>query len=406
MAGILSILSVALAGIVAIPVVLFCLETIAAIALAPAKVGLPQATGSRRRIAVLVPAHDESKGLLKTLRDIQSQLNAGDRLLVVADNCSDNTAAVAREAGAEVIERHDPANFGKGYALDFGVRHLSADPPQVVVVIDADCHLSENTLDRLTAACTLTGRPTQALYLMSAPEKSEIDHRVAVFAYRVKNWLRPLGLHALGLPCQLSGTGMAFPWHVVSAAKLATASEVEDLKLGLDLAQAGHPPLFVQSAEITSEFPSTRRGEKSQRKRWEGGHLRMIGSVIPRLVGRNLMRGNFRLLAMSLDAAVPPLTLLCMLTVAGTLASSLLVFAGVSHIAFTVSATSMAALMIAVLLCWWKVGRDVLPARAMLLVLPYIARKIPLYRQILSGGDDAQWIRTDRTRLGTTSERR
>jgi cellulose synthase/poly-beta-1,6-N-acetylglucosamine synthase-like glycosyltransferase len=406
MAGLLPMLSVALAGLIAIPVLLFCLETIAAVAFAPSESEVPQASDARWRIAVLVPAHNESAGLLKTLQDIQSQLLAGDRLLVVADNCTDDTAANAKAAGAEVIERHNPEQFGKGYALDFGLRHLSADPPQIVIVVDADCRLSPDAIERLAAVCMLTGRPAQALNLMSAPEESEIDYRVALFAYRVKNWIRPLGLRVLGLPCQLSGTGMAFPWTVIGSVNLATALEVEDLKLGLDLAQAGHPPLFVQLAKVTSEFPSTIRGAKSQRRRWERGHIRMIGSVIPRLVGRNLLRGDLRLLALSLDAAVPPLTFLGILVVFATLVSSLLALAGVSHAAFAVSAASMAALAIAVLLSWWKVGRDVLPPRAILSVLPYVARKIPLYRQILSRGDDAQWIRTDRAGLGPSSEQR
>ena len=98
----------ALAGLLAIPVAMFCLEISAAIALPrrerPARAG----NEPRRRIAVLVPAHNESTGLRPTIDDIRAQLHAGDRLLVVADNCSDDTAAVAAAAGAEVVARHDP----------------------------------------------------------------------------------------------------------------------------------------------------------------------------------------------------------------------------------------------------------------------------------------------------------
>jgi len=94
MAGLLPMLSVALAGLIAIPVLLFCLETIAAVAFAPSESEVPQASDARWRIAVLVPAHNESAGLLKTLQDIQSQLLAGDRLLVVADNCTDDLSLI------------------------------------------------------------------------------------------------------------------------------------------------------------------------------------------------------------------------------------------------------------------------------------------------------------------------
>src|ERR1700722_10871748 len=107
-----SFLLVTLAGLFTIPVIVFCIEILAAISLPRPEFLLVE----RRRIAVLVPAHNESTGMLGTLDDIKAQLHPGDRLLVVADNCSDDTAAVAKAAGAEVTERHELARTGKGYA--------------------------------------------------------------------------------------------------------------------------------------------------------------------------------------------------------------------------------------------------------------------------------------------------
>ena len=153
--------------------------------------------------------------MLATLNDVGAQLLPADRLLVVADNCTDDTAAIAAAAGAEVIKRDDTVKRGKGYALDFALQHLKSDPPEIVVIIDADCRLTEHTLDRLATACAISHRPVQALDLMIAPDGEPINHSVAEFAWRVKNWVRPLGLSALGLPCQLLGTGMAIPWNVI-----------------------------------------------------------------------------------------------------------------------------------------------------------------------------------------------
>ena len=238
MVAILSLVLVSFAAILAIPVALFFVEIVAALALPQWKVPLFSA-GNARRTAVIVPAHNESVGIVSTLNNIKEQLHSGDRLLVVADNCTDQTAEVAKLAGVDVIERKDPAKIGKGYALDWGVRHLSADPPDIVVIIDADCRLADMALDHLTTACATTGRPAQARYLMNAPNGSRIDYQVAAFAFRVKNWVRPLGLRALHLPCQLMGTGMAFPWEVIQSADLASGAAVEDLKLGLDLAEIG-----------------------------------------------------------------------------------------------------------------------------------------------------------------------
>src|ERR1700691_1457686 len=166
-----SFLLVTLAGLFTIPVIVFCIEILAAMILPQQGFLLVE----RRRIAVLVPAHNESKGMLGTLEDIKAQLHSGHRLLVVADNCTDDTAAVAKVAGAEVTERHDPGRIGKGYALDWGLQHLRIDPPEIVIFIDADCRLATNTLDQLAMACAATERPTQSLYLMTAPEESTIN---------------------------------------------------------------------------------------------------------------------------------------------------------------------------------------------------------------------------------------
>src|SRR5947207_15860225 len=76
------------------------------------------------KTTVLIPAHHEGAGILPTLRDVQAQLGPNDRILLIADNCTDDTAAIVHAAGVEVIVRADPARRGKGYALEFGVRHL------------------------------------------------------------------------------------------------------------------------------------------------------------------------------------------------------------------------------------------------------------------------------------------
>ena len=88
------------------------------------KDGAPTAGTSRAPLAVLVPAHDEEEGIAATLAAVLAQLGPHDRLLVVADNCSDATAAVARAAGAEVVERSSDLR-GKGYALAHGIDRKS-----------------------------------------------------------------------------------------------------------------------------------------------------------------------------------------------------------------------------------------------------------------------------------------
>ncbi|HXM34723.1 MAG TPA: glycosyltransferase, partial [Pyrinomonadaceae bacterium] len=127
MESFISALLVICAVFVAVPVAIFFIEVTAAIASSRRGSSVGMSRDPNHNVAVLVPAHNESAGLLPTITDIKRQLFAGDRLLVVADNCTDDTAAIAAARGAEVIERNDPSRRGKGYALDFGVRHLCQD---------------------------------------------------------------------------------------------------------------------------------------------------------------------------------------------------------------------------------------------------------------------------------------
>ena len=396
----ISYLLLVFAILLAIPVTVFSIEIFAAFFLPRLRRPLNLADGIRHPVAVLVPAHNESSGILATLSDIKHQLITGDRLIVVADNCADDTAAVARAASVETIERNDPANLGKGYALDFGLRQLSKDPPVVVIMIDADCRLQDGAVDELAKTCAMTRRPTQALYLMTAPNESSINYRVAEFAWRVKNWVRPLGLSALNLPCQLMGTGMAFPWEAIHSVNLASGSIVEDLKLGLDLALLKSPALFCPSARVTSHFPISAEGAKSQRKRWEQGHLALILTKAPLLLWQAVALRNFGLLALTLDLAIPPLSLLVILLAVMFSVTAVTVLFGLSSAALIISAICCVALILGILLSWLNYGRDILPLRALLSIVSYVFAKLSLYQHLLSGRSVQKWTRTDRKKQG------
>lgn len=396
MATLVSFSLVAMALLFAIPVSVFVAEVIASITLSRRDHAPPPRSNCSRSVAILVPAHNESTSLLLTLEDLKSQMRATDRLLVVADNCTDDTAAVAVAAGAEVVDRNDPEKRGKGYALDCGLKHLSAAPPDTVIFIDADCRLADHLIDRLAAVCAATNRPVQALYLMMTPKGSPIKSRVAEFAWRVKNSVRPSGLGALGLPCQLMGTGMAFPWDVIRRVNLASGAIVEDMKLGIDLALAGNPPLFCSSTVITSDFPSSAEGIQSQRLRWEHGHIAMIFAAAPRLICAAIMRGNVNLLALALDLAVPPLSLLGMLVIGIFLASSLAAWLGTSPSAMMISTVVLVEFTGGVLVSWLRCGRDILPPRVFLSVVSYAIQKLPVYGQFFSRKAISEWVRTDR----------
>lgn len=347
------------------------------------------------RIAVLVPAHDEASGIAHTIDCIKRQLPEGSRLVVVADNCSDHTATLARQAGAEVIERFDAVQRGKGYALDFGLRWLSADPPDVLIVLDADCEIHADGIARLAERCLSSGRPIQSLYLMRAPGPSSLRMRIAEFAWLVKNHLRPLGGSRIGAPCQLTGTGMAFPWRLIASVSLANGHLVEDMKLGVDLAMQGTPPQFAPDVLVTSSFPTTAQGVASQRQRWEHGHMAMLGHELPRLIRAALVRRSLVALALAADLLVPPLALLVLLLVFVLTLSVVGWLAAGWVLPMTVAATSLGLLSAATLLAWFKHGRSVLTLSDLLSVPSYVLWKIPLYLRFVFNRQ-IDWIRTQR----------
>jgi len=354
------------------------------------------ASGRSHRTAVLIPAHNERAGILPTLRDVQAQLRPTDRVLVVADNCSDDTSEIARAAGADVVVRHDPERRGKGYALEFGVQHLAGDPPDVVVILDADCRLEEGALDHLSTNAMATGRPIQSLYLMHRPEGELTGTGVNLFAWRIKNWLRPLGQKRLGMPTQLFGTGMAFPFALLAGRDLGNSRLAEDTALGIALAVAGRPPLFVVEAQINSTFAVSQAGADQQRHRWEKGHLDNILDLVPGALIRALRDRNAPLAALAIDMAVPPLSLLVLVTAACGVLGAIAFAFGASAAALVIPMFSVLLVAIGTALAWLAVGRDVLPLRRLLLLPLHPLRKVLFYNKIASGKSSSTWVRTDR----------
>lgn len=122
------------------------------------------------KVAVLVPAHNEEIVIGTTLEQLTPMLKKQDSLVVIADNCSDATAIIARELGAIVIERQDLVNKGKGYALDYGLQYIASNPPDVVVIVDADCTVHQGVIEQLSERVVSTKCPVQATYLMARPK--------------------------------------------------------------------------------------------------------------------------------------------------------------------------------------------------------------------------------------------
>jgi len=352
------------------------------------------------RIAVLVPAHNEGQGVRATLMQALTQLGQYDRLLVVADNCNDDTALQARLVGAEVVERHNDVRRGKGWALDFGVRHLEALAlsegyvPDVVIVLDADCVLGPALIPRLAGLAAEYGRPVQASYLMRAPTRG-FTARVAEFAMRVKNLARSRGMARLGLPCQLLGTGMAFPWSVAQRAPLASGHLAEDMQLGVRMARDGTPPLFCEDVQVTSVFAASQEGERSQRTRWEHGHLSLLVGEGPHLLWDAVRRGRFAQAMLVMDMLVPPLALLAGLLILVTFVQ--LIWAVMTGFVVGLIAALTAVLMlgVAIVAARQRFAADLIGLGELAKAPAYMLSKLSIYAGFVIRRQ-TEWVRTKR----------
>jgi cellulose synthase/poly-beta-1,6-N-acetylglucosamine synthase-like glycosyltransferase len=396
------------AGVLLLLTGMLLLEVLAALApgspwRSPAPLA-PELTWEATPVGVIVPAHNEALGIEATLATLYPQLKPQDHLVVVADNCTDATAALAQatvpaDRTVTILERWDPDRRGKGYALDYGLKFLGGDPhhapPAVVIIVDADCHCHPGCLATLTQATRTTGRPTQALYLLDTPPNPNPKTLISAFAMKVKNAVRMRGLARFGWPCPLGGTGMAFPWQALQGVNLATGHIVEDMKLGLDLAIAGYPPLFWGTAQVTGCLPGEESASTSQRTRWEHGHLQILQNYVPHLLGAAIAQKRLDLAIMALDLAIPPLSLLVVLWVGWTGLTAIASFLGISWVPLILGAIAGGNLFIAILGAWAGFARQDLPLHRLLSIPLYILWKIPLYFKFLYR-PQSEWVRTKR----------
>lgn len=355
------------------------------------------ALGRRPRLCVMVPAHNEAAGIGATVDGIRRQLVDGDRLLVIADNCSDATADHARRAGATVLERFHETERGKGYAISFGLAQLESDPPEVVVLVDADCTLSDSAIDTLSRLALAEQRPIQAEYLLTRPGVPSPLATISALALIVRNRVRPLGMHKLDLPCHLTGTGMAFPWALIRNTPALGDNLVEDLVMGLDMAVAGHPPKFCLEAKVRSVLPDSKQAATSQRTRWEHGQLATLMSRGPRLLRESVRQRRPDLAALALDLMVPPLALLVT-----TLGASALT-GGVVGLLIKKPLLTMAPALLGLgmvgsgtALAWSRFARDTVPFHILIMTPAYVAWKIPMYVALAVKGKQKSWVRTER----------
>jgi cellulose synthase/poly-beta-1,6-N-acetylglucosamine synthase-like glycosyltransferase len=303
------VLAFAIAGM---PVLLASLYLLACTLLWQRPPEAPRRPG-RLRFAVIVPAHNEERGIGATLKSLRAMGYPAQRwrLLVVADNCTDGTAGVAGRHGAEVLQRTDALSRGKGYALQFAFQSLLAEPPgqwDAAVVVDADTLVSPNLLDALACRIEAGEEAVQAAYLVRTQGGGLAA--ITEVAFTAFHLVRSAARERFGLSCGLRGNGMAFSRRLLAEVPHDAFSRAEDLEYGIRIGLAGIRVAFAAEALVRGDMPNHESDAARQRERWIGGRIELARRFVPRLLAQALWLRSPMLADLAFDLMVPPLSVL------------------------------------------------------------------------------------------------
>lgn len=345
---------------------------------------------SRGVIAIIVPAHNEAGGIARTVGNLLeiARADGAATVVVIADNCSDATAQIARTCGARVLERFDEKRRGKGYALDFAFRSLAGEGFFAYVVIDADSLADARLLAAVRTRFERGAEAVQARYTVLNSDASARTE-LAELALCAFNCLRPRGRQALGLSAGLLGNGFALRSSVLARLPYRASSVVEDLEYHLELVASGVRVHFADETVVRGEMPTARSAQDTQRARWEGGRLRMLRSHGGRLLWR-AVTGQPRLVEPLLELLLLPLAyhtmlLFCLLLIPLPWAK----LAGIFGLAVVLAHVLIAARVGGI--SWARMAGIVLR------VPDYLRWKLSVLPSIVRASSSAtRWIRTGR----------
>ncbi len=258
---------------------------------------------------MVVPAHDEE--LL--IRRVVGSLLAIDyppdlyQIHVIADNCTDRTAELARAQGVTVHERQDPEHRGKGYALRWLFGPLLADPAggAAFVIVDADSLVNRGFLRALDRRLSRGAVAIQAYDTVLNIEASW-GTALRFIAFALLHYLRPLGRKLFNGSAGLKGNGMCFRRDLLESTNWGAFSVTEDLEFHLDLLLRGDVVEFAPDAVVWSEMPVSLRAAHAQNVRWESGRLELLQRFVPRILGAAFAQRRFVLFDAAMEHIISP----------------------------------------------------------------------------------------------------
>lgn len=353
----------------------------------------------KHRFAILIPAHDEERLLPETLASLVA-LDYPKALYdvhVVADNCTDRTAEIARSAGVHVYERFNTELVGKGHALNWLMDRINESTNSRIydafVIFDADTIVSPGFLRVMDAWLTRGENAVQGYYAVRDPTRSwGVALRYAALA--VLHYLRPLGRSVLGGTTGFKGNGLCLRADL--ARRFAwSGSLTEDIQYHMELVLAGERVAFAPDAVLEAEMPGTLHGARTQNVRWERGRLQMIRAYVPQLLRAAFRQRRFVPFDAAMEQLIPPTAVLTALIGACTLAGVVLGLWGhwtVAGVGLALLAGEAIYLIVGLLL----VRAPVRVWLALVYAPIFLIWKVGLYLRVLAGRERQGWVRTER----------
>ena len=225
--------------------------------------------------ALIVPAHNEQAVIANIVKSLKSMDYPKDRyeIFVVADNCTDNTAQIARDAGATVYERTNATERGKGYTLEWMFNKIFEMDKHFdyFSIFDADNVVDKNFLKAMNFQANRGHKAIQGYIDSKNPNDSWISYSYSLSFWTV-NKLFQQSRANLRLGCQLCGTGFSVQTNLIKEMGWRSTCLTEDMEFTMRLSQNNINVAWANDAVIYDEKPITFSQSWKQRKRWMQGH--------------------------------------------------------------------------------------------------------------------------------------
>ncbi|MCD8390437.1 MAG: glycosyltransferase [Firmicutes bacterium] len=255
-----------------------------------------QITNKNHKFALLVAAHNEEQvisNMVKSLQELDYPEEFYD-IYVIADNCTDNTAKIARDAGAIVYERTDAQKRGKGYALEWMFERLyeMGDKYDYVSIFDADNLVDKNFLKAMNKKANQGFKVVQGFLDSKNPYDSWITASYS-YCFWNNNRTFQLSRYKLGLSCELSGTGFIIALDTLKKLGWGATCLTEDMEFTMKLSLNGEKVAFAYDAKIYDEKPLTLAQSWRQRVRWMQGHWDVASRYFWKLIKKGFKERRF-----------------------------------------------------------------------------------------------------------------